>query len=142
MPEELGCDICGRSESELFLENPEDTPVLETDADGLWTCRDCRARLKTQPATQMPVQPEDSELANELQPLVGKSAGAICQVLELPYAHPYNSIIDHADIMQVSLKSAWLFVTQWQNGTTIWEPEEGNYVAMVTPEGKITIQSR
>jgi hypothetical protein len=92
LSEQPGCDFCGRSEAELSVQVADGSATLEMDADGLWICRDCRARLVLPPVGETAAM----ELDEELLPLVGKSAGAICFTLNLPYEPPYQSVIDAA----------------------------------------------
>ena len=129
MPDQT-CDICGRTQASL-----------ELDVDGLWICETCRSRLMTQPVGEA----EDDALDPELQPLVGKSAGAICRTLELPFVPPFESVIRAASQIaydQDLYMSAWLFVTQWQDGTTVWRTAEGDATALVSPQGEVDIKKR
>jgi hypothetical protein len=141
MPGQRCCDLCGRSEIELLLQAPDDLAPLEIDEDGLWMCRDCRARLLSSPTGEA----NDAELPEEIRALVGKSAGAICSVLNLPYEPPYQSVIDAAYKIaydQDLYMSAWSFVTQWIDGTTVWRDEDGGSTALVTPDGSVRIEPR
>lgn len=127
------CDICGRSEQHLFAEFGGDTDPLQRDADGLWICKSCQKKLTTRPVG------EDSldELEPALRPLVGKSAGAICRTLELEFVPPYKAIIEAASKIgydQDQYLSAWHFVTQWQDGTTVWRSADGSEQMMVPPD--------
>ena len=77
--------------------------------------------------------------------MVGKSAGAICRTLNLPYVPPYRSVIDAASRIAYDedrYMSAWLFVTQWMDGTTLWQPEDQSARALVYTEGHILIETR
>jgi hypothetical protein len=103
-------------------------------------CPDCRTR---------PVLPAvgsgSGELAEELHALVGKSAGAICRTLNLPYEPPYRSVIDAASAIAYDedrFMSTWSFVTQWLDGSTVWRSQDGEAVAIVSPNGSIRIQPR
>ncbi len=83
------------------------------------------------------------DLDEKLAPLVGNSAGAICRTLELSYVPPYKSVIDAASKIgydQDLYMSAWLFVSQWQDGTTLWRESDDHANAQVTPDGKVNIQ--
>ncbi|MFN2183833.1 MAG: hypothetical protein ACK2UU_07570, partial [Anaerolineae bacterium] len=42
--------------------------------------------------------------------------------------------------MQVSLRSAWLLVEIWNNGATVWQSPRADLLAMVTPEGEISVE--
>ena len=82
-------------------------------------------------------------MGKELQALVGKSAGAICRTLELPPEPPYDVVLEAASKIGYDMDlylSAWLFVTQWQDGTTIWRASDGSGTAQVTPNGEVFIQ--
>ena len=139
MTERRCCDFCGRSKDELPGQIPDGSPALEMDEDGLWVCYDCRGRLV------LPVMgTETAELAEELEALAGKSAGAICYSLNLPYRPPYQVIIDAASRIAYDedrFMSAWSFVTQWLDGTTVWRAEDGGAVAVVTPDGSVRVSA-
>ena len=134
------CDFCGRTIQ--IAENPAlEPPPIELDADGLWACSDCKLKITSSPVEIR----EQSNLDERLQPLIGKSAGAICRTLELPYEPPYQTIIDAASNIaydQDVMMSAWLFVTQWLDGTTVWRKSNGSAKALVTEDGNITIHQR
>lgn len=139
MPEQRICDFCGRSERELSAGAPLGKPVLELDQDELWVCYLCRKRLVLPPVGQA------EELAEGLEALVGKSAGAICLTLNLPDVPPYSSVIEAAAKIAYDedrYMSAWSFVTQWLDGTTVWRAEDGSATALVMPDGSIRIETR
>jgi hypothetical protein len=141
MAEELVCDICGRSAVELPASTRDGDPNLEKDQDGLRVCRDCRDKLVTTPVGAT----IDAELIDEIRGLVGRSAGAICFTSNLPYEPPYRSIIDAASKIAYDedrYMSAWSFVTEWSDGTTVWRDPDGETIAYVPPEGEIRIESR
>jgi hypothetical protein len=132
------CDFCGRSEIDLLAQAPIGLPTMELDVDGFWICYHCRAKL-----VLPPVGEEAADLVEELLALVGKSAGAICHTLNLPYVPPYQSIIDAASKIAYDenrYMSAWSFVTEWPDGTTIWRSEDRCSLAMVTSDGTIHVQ--
>jgi len=136
------CDFCGRSEIDLLAQTPIGLPVVELDEDGLWVCCNCRAKLVLAPVGEAPVG-EAADLADGLVSLVGKSAGAICYTLNLPYEPPYRSVIDAASKIAYDedrYMSAWSFVTQWADGTTVWRAEDGGSTAVVAPDGSIRVQ--
>ncbi len=63
----------------------------------------------------------------------------------LPYEPPYQSIIDAASKIAYDedrYMSAWLFVTQWIDGTTIWQSEDQSSKALVSVDGDIQINTR
>ena len=137
LTEQRCCDFCGRSEIELVAQIVDGSPVLELDEDGLWVCHGCRAKLVLPAIGQ-----EAAELGPELVALVGKSAGAICRTLNLPYAPPYQSLIDAASKIAYDedrYMSAWSFVCQWLDGTTVWRAEDGEAVAVVAPGGSVRV---
>ncbi len=133
------CDFCGRLEDEL--EQPLSGSLrLEIDSDGLRVCRDCRTRLVSAPVAQ-----SDGILDEEIRALIGKSAGAICYTLNLPYEPPYRSIIDAASLIgydQDLYMGAWSLAAQWPDGTTVWRAEDGRAMAFVTPDGVVRIETR
>ena len=109
------CDICGRVE-----DSSQDHAIkLEIDADGLWICSICRKNL-----IAIPIGQEADELDERIKALVGKSAGAICRTMNLPFVYPYRSIMEAAARIAYDedrYMSAWSFVTQWMDGTTVWQ---------------------
>ena len=139
MTEQRYCDFCGRREVDLPQQAPHDAPKLTMDKDGLWSCHDCRAKLVTAPVGET----VDAELDDEIKALAGKSAGAICYVLNLPYVPPYRSVIDAAQMIaydQDMYMSTWTFVTQWLDGRTVWRAPDGSATAIVTHDGDVQIQ--
>jgi hypothetical protein len=138
MSEQRSCDFCGRSEADLLALVPPGSHALETDADGLWVCSACRARLVL-PA----VGAKAADLIPELQALVGQSAGAVCYTLNLPYEPPYQAVIDAASRIAYDedrFMSAWSFVSQWLDGTTVWRSEDGFAVALIAPDGSVRVR--
>ena len=139
MSEQRCCDFCGRSEIELSAQSLDISPVMELDEDGLWVCHNCRAKLVLPTVGQ-----EAGDLVDELNVLVGESAGAICRTLNLPYEPPYQTIIDAASKIAYDedrFMSAWSFVTQWLDGTTVWRAEDGESIAVVAPGGSVRVRS-
>jgi hypothetical protein len=133
------CDFCGRAETELALTTPSGSPVIEVDDDGLQVCCGCRATLVLPPVTVA------SEGVEGLHSLVGKSAGAICYSLNLPYVPPFVTIIDAASRIAYDedlYMSTWSFVTEWLDGTTVWRAEDGSELAFVERDGSIRVQHR
>ncbi len=125
------CDICGQSKSDLKI-----------DADSLWICPACQKQIKTKPVS---LENSEFELADELKPLVSKSAGAICRTLEIPQAPPYDTVLKAATRIgydQDRFMSAWLFVTQWQDGTTVWRASDGSATAQVSIDGTVSINDQ
>ena len=91
MSDQRYCDFCGRSESDLSAQVPNGSSAMEMDQDGLWVCHSCRDKLVLSAVGELA-----GEVSEELGVLVGKSAGAICRTLNLPYVPPYRSSIDAA----------------------------------------------
>ena len=120
------CDICGGIEDE----------GLERDEDGLWICSACRRGLVSAPVGETEV----ADLSDEIRALKGKNVGAISLTLNLPYEPPYKRIVNHAVEMHNNLMSAWSFVTQWTDGTTVWRDEEGSAMAFVTGDEDVHIR--
>ena len=138
MPGARCCDFCGRSEFELLAEAPIGLPAMELDEDGLWVCFHCQGKLVLHSAGE-----ETADLIEELRALVGKSAGAICYTLNLPYEPPYCSVIDAASQIAYDedrYMSAWSFVTEWADGTTVWRSEDRSAQAIVAPDGSVQVQ--
>jgi hypothetical protein len=128
MTNQKQCDICSQTQVELQI-----------DVDGLWICITCQKQIKTTPVS---LENSDNELVDELKPLVGKSAGAICRTLELPQVPPYEIILKAAARIsydQDHYLGAWHFVTQWQDGTTIWSASDGSATAKVSTNGTVNI---
>ena len=140
MQEEKFCDFCGRLEHELPEPADEKQPRLTIDEDGLWGCADCRRKMVTEPIGDGAVV----ELEDELAELVGKSAGAICRTLNLPYMPPYQEVIDAASKIAYDedrYMSGWQFVNKWLDGSTVWRAEDGKGMAIVRPDGTIQINA-
>jgi hypothetical protein len=65
--------------------------------------------------------------------------------MNLAYVPPYRSIIDAASRIAYDedrYMSAWLFVTQWMDGTTLWQTEDKSARALVSTDGNIQIETR
>jgi len=138
MSDESKCDFCGCSERDLKSHGIKRSPVIEIDQDGLWVCSNCRPKLLT------PAGGDDTSDQGELRELIGKSAGAICYTLNLPYEPPYQHVIDSAARIAYDedrYMSTWSFVTQWLGGTSVWRSPGGEASALVTPDGSIQIRS-
>jgi hypothetical protein len=111
---------------------------MEKDRDNLWVCYNCRDKLILSAVGQLA-----GEVPEELGVLVGKSAGAICRTLNLPYKPPYQSVIDAASKIAYDedrYMSAWSFIAQWPDGTTVWRAEGEESIAIVTPDGSVRIE--
>jgi hypothetical protein len=135
------CDICGRSEDQLRQELPGKSFRLVMDDDGLWLCPDCRGRLTTRPVSRE--EEEDDELDDEIKALIGRTAGAICRTLNLPYTPPYQLVIDAASCIAYDEDvhmSNWTFAALWLDGTTVWRSEDGAATALVSDDGQVRRQ--
>ena len=127
------CDICGRSETEFLADKISNSDQIVRRAGGLFLCQVCDKKLTKDDFNQ----DVETYLDELLVPLVGKSAGAICRTLGLPFIPPYESVIEAASAIaydQDLYMSAWTFETQWQNGTTVWRDPEDHAIAHVTPD--------
>ena len=57
-----------------------------------------------------------------------------------PFVPPYQTVIEAASNIaydQDRYMSAWLFVTQWLDGTTVWRSSDGRETVHITPDGTI-----
>jgi len=134
------CDICGRSEMQLRQQLGGRSYRLIMDEDGLWLCPECRGRLTTRPVS---ADDEDDTLEDELKVLIGRTAGAICRTLNLPYVPPYQLVIDAASRIAYDedlYMSNWTFVSLWMDGTTVWRSEDGTATALVGEDGQVQLQ--
>ena len=139
MPEFHYCDICGRSERDFYQETPNTPIKYQMDEDGLWVCSECQSNLITSPTKQ----DDEYVLDDRIKALIGKSAGAICCTTNLPFVPPYQSIIEAASRIAYDedrYMSAWSFVTQWMDGTTIWQSADKSAKAFVDTEGNVQIE--
>ena len=137
------CDFCGRPATIIQNQYLYGQRVLEIDEDGLWVCSECKSRIIRNSTDD--IESDNNDLDALIKALVGKSAGAICFTLDLPYVPHYQSIIDAASKIAYDedrYMSTWLFVTQWADGTTVWECEDRSARALVFPEGDIQIEPR
>lgn len=135
------CDFCGRPGTKSQYQALGTRRLLEMDEDGLWVCSECKARLIGKPIGKLE---DEFELDEEIKALIGKSAGTICLTMNLPYEPPYQSIIDAASKIAYDedrFMSAWSFVTQWMDGTTVWQSEDLSARAFVSPDGNIEIET-
>lgn len=135
------CDICGRSEKDLQPASPGGSLQIERDEDGLWICGECRTNM-----TGAPTGSADEDLLDDrLKGLVGKSAGAICYSMNLPYVQPYKGVIEAASKIAYDedrYMSTWSFVFQWADGTTVWQSADRSKKALVYPDGGLEIQEK
>ncbi len=140
MPDFNFCDICGRSQEDFVQETRDTSIKFYRDEDDFWVCSECQSNLISLPTTQ-----EDGEdLDERIKGLIGKSVGAICRTTNLPFVPPYQSIIEAASRIAYDedrYMSAWSFVTQWMDGTTVWQSVDKSAKALVDTKGDIRIES-
>ncbi len=105
---------------------------------GLWLCRPCNVRLEKR-SNGDEEHYDETLLAMELRPLVGKSARVICMALDLPRHPPFRQIIDDAGLLQERSMSAWPFVTQWTDGSTVWRAPDHSAVVVVKFDGTMQV---
>ena len=74
---------------------------------------------------------------DEINALVGKNAGQIAMTLDLPYIHPYGSVIDGAIAVQESLRSTWIFAGMDSENNTVWISPDQVWVLHVDSDGDI-----
>jgi hypothetical protein len=84
---------------------------------------------------------DDGQADREIQALVGQSAGHIAY-------HSFGRetllsavLVEAAQTLWESLRSPWMLVEAWYNGTTLWRSPDGTETAIVTPGSEIQTQS-
>jgi hypothetical protein len=85
---------------------------------------------------------DESRAYGEIEAQIGRGAGNIAATNFRHHAWLTEGLTSAARAMQLSLRSAWLLVEIWNNGTTVWQSPEGDQLATVTPEGEIQIEHR
>ena len=85
---------------------------------------------------------DNSRAYDEIEAQVGRGAGNIAATNFYYHIWLTESLTGAARAMQVSLRSAWLLVEIWNNGTTVWQSPEGDQTATVTPEGEPQVERR
>lgn len=132
------CDICGRDEFHKSRDIEGSAVEITFTHDGLWICQDCRKNYHGNPEEII----AEVEMDEVLLPLIGQSAGAICRTLEIPDQLPFQSILEAASRIAYDedmYMSAWTFLTQWLDGTTVWLSEDQSSRAIVNPNGEIRL---
>jgi hypothetical protein len=79
----------------------------------------------------------------ELESLVGKNASQIAYANLQHDAHPLvEAVLDAAILIRAEpyYMSTWVYVTQWEDGTTIWHAPEGDGTATVFRDGTIHVE--
>ena len=84
---------------------------------------------------------DDDRAYDEIEAQVGRGAGNIAATNFRYHTWLTESLTDAARAMQVSLRSAWLLVEIWNNGTTVWQSPAGDQLATVAPDGEIQVES-
>jgi hypothetical protein len=72
--------------------------------------------------------------------MIGKSAGKICYTNLDHHDVALSSILEGAEIMWESGRSAWILVEESLDGGTIWRSPIGDKSARVSPSGEIFIE--
>ena len=85
---------------------------------------------------------DDSQAYAELEAQIGRGAGNIAATNFRHHTWLTELLASAARTMQVSLRSAWLLVEIWNNGTTVWQSPDGDQLATVPPEGEIQVEHR
>lgn len=80
---------------------------------------------------------EDEQAAREIQALVGQSAGHIAYYSFGHETYLSRVLVEAAQAMWESLRSPWMLVEVWNNGTTLWHSPDGTETALVTATGEI-----
>jgi hypothetical protein len=143
MDNDICCDICGYPATKDDDLDSNDQRDITMDNDGLWICSNCEAKLANKPEGDF--YEDDCELDDEIRSLIGKSAGAICRTLGLPYEPPYQVIMDAASKIAYDedrYMSTWAFVAQWVDGATIWQSPDRTAKALVHEDGKVRFEPR
>jgi hypothetical protein len=138
---ERHCDMCGRTEQGIVAGGTGEFPGLELSRNGWWLCRRCQSQVNPVPAKEDDEDEyEEYRLPPELQALVGKSAGTVCMILDLPRRPPYKQIIEDATILQHQSMTAWTFVTEREDGSSVWESPDKKSSAIVQFSGAVQVE--
>jgi hypothetical protein len=139
--EERRCDMCGRTEGEIGAAGTGEFSRLELCGNGWWLCRHCQSQVNPKPAKEDGEEEyEEYQLPPELHALVGKSAGTVCMILDLPKRPPYKQIIEDATVLQLQAMTAWTFVTERDDGSSIWESPDKRSAAIVKFNGAVQVE--
>jgi hypothetical protein len=76
---------------------------------------------------------DDEQAYREIQALVGQSAGHIAYSPFGSETYLSGVLVEAAQAMWESLRSAWVLVEIWNNGTTVWRSPDGTETVTVTP---------
>ncbi len=80
---------------------------------------------------------DDERAYAEVEAQIGRGAGNIAAT-GFRYSCWLTEVVsDAARAMQVSLRSAWVLIEIWNNGTTVWESPDGDRTLAVTAEGEL-----
>ena len=77
----------------------------------------------------------------EVEAQIGRAAGNIAATNFRHHTWLTETVAGAARAMQVSLRSAWLLVEIWSNGTTVWQSPPEDQIATVTPDGEIEVRA-
>ena len=139
--DERRCDMCGRTEQEIAARGTAEYSGLELGRNGWWLCRRCQSEVNPNPAKD-DEEYEEYQLPPELRALVGKSAGTVCMVLDLPRRPPYTQIIEDASILQHQAMTAWTFVTEREDGSSVWESPDKRASVIVKFDGAVRVEKK
>ena len=73
----------------------------------------------------------------EIHALIGKSAGEICYHNFFHENFCTQALVNAAESLWERVKSPWVLVEIWNNGTTLWQSPQGDATAAVTAEGEV-----
>jgi hypothetical protein len=82
----------------------------------------------------------DESAHEEVEALIGVSAGKICYTNYDEASHYRDLIVDTAEIVWENCLSAWTFYALWIDGTTIWHNPEETIIAFVDAKGSIRFE--
>jgi len=84
---------------------------------------------------------DDEQGYLEIQALVGQSAGYIAYHSIGYETYLSGVVVEAAQAMWESLRSHWMLIEIWNNGTSFWRSPDGGETATVSPGGEIQIQA-
>jgi len=71
----------------------------------------------------------------EIDSLIGKSAGEICYHNFRYHSLRTQALGNAAETMWEHVKSPWILVEIWNDGTTVWQSPEGDVTTTVDVDG-------
>lgn len=78
---------------------------------------------------------DDERAYAEIEAQIGRGAGNIAATNFRNECWLTDIVTGAARSMQLSLRSAWLLVEIWNNGSTVWESPDGDQTLIVAPDG-------